>query len=78
MRYDRELALKLREEIISNASRPGLAVMLVGNRKDSETYVRMKQKACLDVGILSYLQTYPNTDTTDTNNNAVTEEILLQ
>jgi len=84
-----ELALKLREEIISNssnsntnnnhnASRPGLAVMLVGNRKDSETYVRMKQKACLDVGILSYLQTYPNTDTTDTNNNAVTEEILLQ
>ena len=52
-----ELALKLREEIISNASRPGLAVMLVGNRKDSETYVRMKQKACLDVGILSYLRT---------------------
>ena len=38
-------------------SRPGLAVMLVGNRKDSETYVRMKQKACLDVGILSYLRT---------------------
>ena len=84
-----ELALMLREEISNNSklnnasasvSRPGLAVMLVGNRKDSETYVRMKQKACLDVGIVSTLQTYPNTDITNNNNNntAVTEEILIQ
>jgi 5,10-methylene-tetrahydrofolate dehydrogenase/methenyl tetrahydrofolate cyclohydrolase len=82
-----ELALMLREEISNNSklnnnnvsvARPGLAVMLVGNRKDSETYVRMKQKACLDVGIVSTLQTYPNTDITNNNNNAVTEEILLQ
>lgn len=30
---------------------PGLAVILVGERKDSATYVRMKKKACAEVGI---------------------------
>lgn len=29
---------------------PGLAVVLVGGRKDSETYVRSKKKACAEVG----------------------------
>ncbi|GBG69030.1 hypothetical protein CBR_g3728 [Chara braunii] len=33
---------------------PGLAVVLVGTRKDSETYVRSKKKACAEVGIKSY------------------------
>lgn len=32
---------------------PGLAVVLVGRRKDSATYVRMKRRACEDIGILS-------------------------
>eukprot|EP00271_Cylindrocystis_brebissonii_P001104 TRINITY_DN11368_c0_g1_i1.p1 TRINITY_DN11368_c0_g1~~TRINITY_DN11368_c0_g1_i1.p1 ORF type:complete len:456 (-),score=70.44 TRINITY_DN11368_c0_g1_i1:219-1586(-) len=30
---------------------PGLAVVLVGARKDSQTYVRMKKKACDEAGI---------------------------
>lgn len=30
---------------------PGLAVVLVGSRKDSETYVRSKKKACIEVGM---------------------------
>lgn len=30
---------------------PGLAVILVGDRKDSQTYVRNKIKACEDAGI---------------------------
>lgn len=30
---------------------PGLAVVLVGNRTDSATYVRMKIKACEEVGL---------------------------
>ena len=30
---------------------PGLAVLLVGSRTDSATYVRMKRKACAEVGI---------------------------
>ena len=32
---------------------PGLAVVLVGSRRDSATYVRMKKKACAEVGIYS-------------------------
>ena len=32
---------------------PGLAAVLVGERKDSQTYVRMKKKACAEVGIKS-------------------------
>ncbi len=33
---------------------PGLAAVLVGSRKDSQTYVRMKKKACAEVGITSF------------------------
>lgn len=32
---------------------PGLAVVIVGVKKDSQTYVRMKRKACAEVGIKS-------------------------
>jgi 5,10-methylene-tetrahydrofolate dehydrogenase/methenyl tetrahydrofolate cyclohydrolase len=33
---------------------PGLATVLVGARTDSQTYVRMKKKACAEVGITSF------------------------
>lgn len=33
---------------------PGLAVVIVGSRKDSQTYVQMKRKACAEVGIRSF------------------------
>lgn len=46
------------EEVASLKSKtgkvPGLAVVLVGGRKDSETYVRNKKKACAEVGIVDY------------------------
>ena len=48
---------------------PGLAVVLVGDRKDSETYVRMKKKACQQVGIRDFGSNF----TAD-----VTSEELLQ
>ncbi|KAL5697434.1 Bifunctional protein FolD 4 [Ranunculus cassubicifolius] len=56
------VAKQIRDEISSEISRmkdavgavPGLAVILVGDRKDSATYVRNKKKACEAVGILSY------------------------
>ncbi|TQD95025.1 hypothetical protein C1H46_019370 [Malus baccata] len=32
---------------------PGLAVVIVGTRKDSQSYVSMKRKACAEVGIKS-------------------------
>ncbi|CDF35435.1 Methylenetetrahydrofolate dehydrogenase [Chondrus crispus] len=35
-------------------ARPGLAVVIVGERKDSQTYVRAKRRACEEVGISSF------------------------
>jgi 5,10-methylene-tetrahydrofolate dehydrogenase/methenyl tetrahydrofolate cyclohydrolase len=56
------VAKKIRDEITIEVSRmkesigviPGLAVILVGDRKDSATYVRNKKKACDSVGIKSF------------------------
>ena len=55
------VAKQIRDEITAEVSRmkeatgvtPGLAVILVGERKDSATYVRNKKKACESVGINS-------------------------
>jgi len=47
---------------------PGLSVILVGARRDSQTYVRMKKKACEECGIASFGYDYPDT---------VTQEELL-
>lgn len=44
--------LKIEIDKIENA--PGLGVILVGDRKDSMTYVRMKKRACAQVGINSF------------------------
>jgi len=40
---------------------PGLATVLVGERKDSESYVRSKKKACAKVGITSFSHDLPET-----------------
>jgi 5,10-methylene-tetrahydrofolate dehydrogenase/methenyl tetrahydrofolate cyclohydrolase len=56
------VANQIREEVGVEIARmkdatgvvPGLAVILVGSRKDSQTYVRNKKKACEAVGIKSY------------------------
>lgn len=39
---------------------PGLAVVLVGERKDSQTYVRSKKKACEEVGFYVNLNDVPS------------------
>jgi 5,10-methylene-tetrahydrofolate dehydrogenase/methenyl tetrahydrofolate cyclohydrolase len=60
---------EIKEEVTNLVSqtqvRPGLAVVLVGARKDSATYVRMKQKACDAVGVHSVLITFPEDVTQD-------------
>eukprot|EP00252_Welwitschia_mirabilis_P019710 TRINITY_DN4639_c0_g1_i1.p1 TRINITY_DN4639_c0_g1~~TRINITY_DN4639_c0_g1_i1.p1 ORF type:complete len:337 (+),score=66.92 TRINITY_DN4639_c0_g1_i1:153-1163(+) len=56
------IAEAVREEVSRDVARlrekygqvPGLAVILVGKRKDSLTYVRSKKKACAEVGIKSF------------------------
>merc|ERR1712071_538730 len=40
---------------------PGLAVILVGARRDSQTYVRMKKRACDECDIASFGFDYPDT-----------------
>jgi methylenetetrahydrofolate dehydrogenase (NADP+) / methenyltetrahydrofolate cyclohydrolase len=57
----KQIALDIRHEIqTAVAARvqeglppPGLAVVLVGSRRDSQTYVSMKKKACAAAGIVS-------------------------
>ena len=39
---------------------PGLAVVLVGSRRDSATYVRSKKKACAEIGIASFGVDFPD------------------
>ena len=43
----------------SDLKAPGLAVVLVGSRGDSETYVRSMRKACEEVGIKSFGRDLP-------------------
>jgi len=53
-----DIRLELKKEVedikAATGKVPGLAVVLVGSRKDSETYVRSKKKACEEVGIASF------------------------
>jgi 5,10-methylene-tetrahydrofolate dehydrogenase/methenyl tetrahydrofolate cyclohydrolase len=60
---------EIKDRVATLRSAPGLAVILVGARRDSQTYVRMKKKACEEVGIASFGFDYPAT---------VTEDELLQ
>ncbi len=56
------IAAELRQEVAkgvealvaSGANKPGLATVLVGEDPASQTYVRMKRKACEEVGIESF------------------------
>ncbi|MBF0460161.1 MAG: bifunctional methylenetetrahydrofolate dehydrogenase/methenyltetrahydrofolate cyclohydrolase FolD [Magnetococcales bacterium] len=59
----RQMRAELRREIqILSDERgvtPGLAVILVGTHPASQGYVRMKRKACADMGIHSFLHELP-------------------
>lgn len=56
----RQIGMQIREELrvqVHNLKRqgviPGLAVVLVGDNPASRTYVRMKEKACIEMGFYS-------------------------
>lgn len=63
---------EVREKVLAMRAKtgqtPGLAVVLVGARKDSQTYVRSKKKACEEAGIASF--------GTDLPEDATEEEVL--
>ena len=48
-----EVRAMVDSEVSAGGSRPGLAVVLVGNDPASHSYVRRKERACADVGILT-------------------------
>lgn len=50
------------EQLVANGGpRPGLATVLVGDNPASHTYVRMKRKACAELGIDSFPHELPGT-----------------
>ncbi|KDP28129.1 hypothetical protein JCGZ_13900 [Jatropha curcas] len=49
-----EIADEVRQLSEKYGKVPGLAVVIVGHRKDSQSYVSMKRKACVEVGIKSF------------------------
>ncbi|NJN44290.1 MAG: bifunctional methylenetetrahydrofolate dehydrogenase/methenyltetrahydrofolate cyclohydrolase, partial [Anaerolineae bacterium] len=49
-----EIAKKVTSRLEKGLSRPGLATVLVGEDPASEVYVRMKRKACAELGIESF------------------------
>jgi 5,10-methylene-tetrahydrofolate dehydrogenase/methenyl tetrahydrofolate cyclohydrolase len=49
-----EIATEVEAMTAQHGKVPGLATVLVGQRRDSQTYVRMKKKACAEVGITSF------------------------
>jgi methylenetetrahydrofolate dehydrogenase (NADP+)/methenyltetrahydrofolate cyclohydrolase len=55
----KEIAEGVDELVQAGGSRPGLATVLVGENPASQTYVRMKRKACEEVGIESFGHTLP-------------------
>ncbi|HKM16834.1 MAG: bifunctional methylenetetrahydrofolate dehydrogenase/methenyltetrahydrofolate cyclohydrolase FolD [Firmicutes bacterium] len=55
------LARQIQVRLEQGRPRPGLAVVLVGENPASQLYVRMKQKACQEVGIYSEEHRLPET-----------------
>ena len=90
----KEVSQRIRAEIVAGVDelvkngkqRPGLAVVLVGENPASQVYVRMKKKACEEVGIKSFGYELPATVSQDElealvkdlNNNLEINGILVQ
>lgn len=49
-----EIAERVQARVAAGEAAPGLAVVIVGQRPDSMTYVRGKRKACDEAGIASF------------------------
>lgn len=57
----KDIKNELKKKVTKLNIKPGLGIILVGDRKDSKTYVRMKKKACREVGIANYDMHFPET-----------------
>lgn len=81
-----QIQLDIKAKILARKIAPGLAVILVGDNHASLTYIKQKQNACANVGIISHLHHLSeNTDQKtiktlidDLNNDPTVHGILLQ
>lgn len=60
-----QIRAEMREEITNMSTKPGLAVILVGDDMASHTYVRNKKAACEEVGMYSEVHMLPASTTQD-------------
>ncbi|MWN31244.1 bifunctional methylenetetrahydrofolate dehydrogenase/methenyltetrahydrofolate cyclohydrolase FolD [Gilliamella sp. Pra-s65] len=58
-----DIASKVNKRVESGLSVPGLAVIQVGSDPASKIYVKNKQKACDDVGFVSFAYDFPSATT---------------
>ena len=77
---------EIQQELNDYESLPGLATLLVGSRRDSQTYVNMKKKACVETGLASFGYQFPSdvseeellAKVAELNNDAQIHGILVQ
>ncbi len=69
-----QIAAEVQQRVENGLPRPGLATVLVGDNPASQIYVRMKHKACEQVGIRSFGRVLP-ADATQDEVEAVVEEL---
>lgn len=55
-----DIRSSLKKDLEGYESLPGLATLLVGSRRDSQTYVNMKKKACVETGLVSFGYQFPS------------------
>ena len=53
-----EIYDSVKEKLQATDNKPGLAIIQVGDRKDSSTYINLKRKKCDKLGINSFLYIY--------------------
>ena len=68
-----QIAREVEERVAAGLPQPGLATVLVGDNPASQVYVRMKHKACEQVGFKSFGYTLPATASQEEVENLVAE-----
>jgi len=69
-----QIAAEVQQRVEAGLPRPGLATVLVGDNPASQIYVRMKHKACEQVGIQSFSRVLP-ADASQADVEAVVDEL---
>lgn len=60
-----EIYDSVKEKLQATDNKPGLAIIQVGDRKDSSTYINLKRKKCDKLGINSFLYIYKGNKSVD-------------